>query len=104
MKRIPRVLLGCNGDGPPPSRVRAKITKILPSPRGFHTEHVRPDVARLGVDAEYALDAVPERGQRGSVALPDEVVVLQPARQRMEMTHLRPKRWKRSIKTSTNTH
>lgn len=39
------------------------------------------------MNSEYALEARPETGQRRTVAVREEVVVLQPRRQIVEMTH-----------------
>lgn len=51
-------------------------------------EQMCPDVARLGVDAEYGRETSTERRQRGSVALVQIVVVLQPTWQMSEVAHV----------------
>ena len=53
----------------------------------MRTAEVRPNVAGLRVDSHYALEAFGRR-ERRAVAKVEEVVVLQPLRQRLEVGHL----------------
>ena len=60
---------------------------VLGTKFNSRTEQVRPNVACLRVDAHYALEAL-GGGERRAVAKVEEVVVLQPLRQRLEVGHL----------------
>lgn len=55
---------------------------------GDAAEQMSPDVARLGVDAEDALEARPEGRQRGTVSSVQKIVVLQPPGEVAEVAHV----------------